>query len=382
MRLSRTFLALAATLAGPLSGANITVDADLTLATTGSLVDGGGRVNNYAVGNDAILTIDLRNALGAPVDATFNGRLLDGSFSAGALVPGLDRTGFLIKAGGGTLQYNGFSNLAYLGNRSFDGALLNPLPTDLRPLVAGGLTNAGAQQGFAGIAVIQQGQLQVSGYLNQWADYGPFNAQLGVGGVMLGAAATVIDSGGKISFRNTALNLPGVSANLDDTDHNNPSSPLVARLNYLNNVRASTASRVETGPEDSHILVLHSDMAAVGLAFTESTVGILEGKGRVYKTGASDLRITGEVSSTGSIEVFGEVDGNLTARSLMIGGEGSVKGTVSSETVEVKGALDGRVSTQSFTLRATARVEADVTYTSLVIESGAQIEGRFNRPKG
>mgnify|MGYP001413967604 CR=1 FL=1 len=97
---------------------------------------------------------------------------------------------------------------------------------------------------------------------------------------------------------------------------------------------------------------------------------------------ASDLRITGEVSSTGSIEVFGEVDGNLTARSLMIGGEGSVKGTVSSETVEVKGALDGRVSTQSFTLRATARVEADVTYTSLVIESGAQIEGRFNRPKG
>lgn len=97
---------------------------------------------------------------------------------------------------------------------------------------------------------------------------------------------------------------------------------------------------------------------------------------------ASDLRITGEISSTGAVEVFGEVDGTLAARSLMIGSEGSVKGSVSAETIEVKGALDGRVSTQSFTLRATAKVEADTTYTALVIESGAQIEGRFTRPKG
>ena len=66
----------------------------------------------------------------------------------------------------------------------------------------------------------------------------------------------------------------------------------------------------------------------------------------------------------------------------MIGSEGSVKGTVSAETIEVKGTLDGRVSTESFTLRATARVQADVTYTGLIIESGAQIEGRFTRPKG
>jgi cytoskeletal protein CcmA (bactofilin family) len=97
---------------------------------------------------------------------------------------------------------------------------------------------------------------------------------------------------------------------------------------------------------------------------------------------ASDLRITGEISSTGAVEVFGEIDGNLAARSLMIGSEGSVKGTVSAETIEVKGALDGRVSTESFTLRATARVQADITYTGLIIESGAQIEGRFTRPKG
>jgi cytoskeletal protein CcmA (bactofilin family) len=95
----------------------------------------------------------------------------------------------------------------------------------------------------------------------------------------------------------------------------------------------------------------------------------------------SDLKIVGEITSTGSVEVFGEVEGNIAARGLVVGPEGQMKGTVSAESVEVKGKLDGRVSTGNFTLRAAAQVAADVTYASLVIESGAQIEGRFTRAK-
>lgn len=96
---------------------------------------------------------------------------------------------------------------------------------------------------------------------------------------------------------------------------------------------------------------------------------------------ASDLRITGEVSSTGTIEVLGEIEGNITARGLIVGAEGRMNGTVSAETVEIKGRLDGRVATQAFALRATAEVAADVTYSTLVIESGAQIEGKFTLNK-
>jgi len=92
---------------------------------------------------------------------------------------------------------------------------------------------------------------------------------------------------------------------------------------------------------------------------------------------AQDLRITGEITSTGTIEVLGEIEGNLTARGLIVGLEGRVAGTVSAETVEVKGRLDGRVATHDFALRATAEVAADVSYTTLVIEGGALIEGRF-----
>ena len=97
---------------------------------------------------------------------------------------------------------------------------------------------------------------------------------------------------------------------------------------------------------------------------------------------AQDLKITGEIHSSGTVEILGEVDGNVTARGLVIGNEGRVTGTVQAETVEVKGKLDGAIASQAFTLRAAAQVKADVAYSVLVIESGAQIEGRFTRGKG
>jgi len=96
---------------------------------------------------------------------------------------------------------------------------------------------------------------------------------------------------------------------------------------------------------------------------------------------AGDLKIKGDVTSDGTIEVLGEVDGKITARALIVGAEGRVKGAVSAETVEVRGRLDGKISCVSLTLRAAATVKADSSYSTLVIESGAQVEGHFSFAK-
>ena len=96
---------------------------------------------------------------------------------------------------------------------------------------------------------------------------------------------------------------------------------------------------------------------------------------------AQDLKIVGEITCNGTIEVLGEIEGNLAARGLVVGTEGRVAGSVVADMVEVKGRLNGRVSSDSFTLRAAAHVTADITYTTLVIESGAQIEGTFTVAK-
>ncbi|MDT8855135.1 polymer-forming cytoskeletal protein [Paracoccaceae bacterium Fryx2] len=96
---------------------------------------------------------------------------------------------------------------------------------------------------------------------------------------------------------------------------------------------------------------------------------------------ATDLRITGDITSDGTIEVTGEIDGTITARTLVIGSEGRVTGTVSAETIELRGKLEGRISCQALTLRAAATLRADCTYAVLIIESGAHVEGRFTLAK-
>lgn len=282
MRLRTQFLVLAAGLAVTARGVDVTADREIN--TLGEIL-----VDNLTLVGDPTLTIDLRNALGAPIDATLNAPLRDDGQGLGTFV----------KSGGGTLQYNGFAGtLAYFGNRSFDPALASPVPVDLRGASLGG---------FSGLVVVEQGQLQVSGYLNQWADYGGYALALkgSAGAEMLGASAIVVEGGAKLSFRNSQLNLVGASAQLSDTNHDNPSTPLVARLNFAHNLLAATTSLVETGPSDSYILVTHVDFGAAGLDFTEGTLGVLEGRGRFYKTGADALRITNTATFTGEFVAAG-----------------------------------------------------------------------------
>ena len=92
---------------------------------------------------------------------------------------------------------------------------------------------------------------------------------------------------------------------------------------------------------------------------------------------SSDLRITGNISTTGVVEVMGDVQGDIDARTLLIGTEGTVTGKIRAESVEVRGHLSGSASCVQFTLRSTSVTSVQVTYETLVIENGAEIEGKF-----
>lgn len=91
----------------------------------------------------------------------------------------------------------------------------------------------------------------------------------------------------------------------------------------------------------------------------------------------SDLKIVGDITSSGSVEVMGEVEGTITARGLTVGPEGRASGTFSADAIEIRGKLEGRVACSSLIVRSEATLTSDVTYHSVVIESGATIDGRF-----
>jgi cytoskeletal protein CcmA (bactofilin family) len=98
---------------------------------------------------------------------------------------------------------------------------------------------------------------------------------------------------------------------------------------------------------------------------------------------SNDLRIIGQslrIISRGTLQVDGEVEGDVGGAEIIIGEEGSVTGTVAADRVIVRGRMSGVVRAMTVALQASARVEGDIHHMSLVIEQGAQFDGRCRRP--
>jgi cytoskeletal protein CcmA (bactofilin family) len=94
---------------------------------------------------------------------------------------------------------------------------------------------------------------------------------------------------------------------------------------------------------------------------------------------SSDLHITGNLKTTGDIQIEGQVDGDIRAHLLTVGEGATVKGEVIADDVVVNGRVIGRVRGLKVRLTSTARVEGDIIHKTIAIESGAHFEGSVQR---
>lgn len=94
---------------------------------------------------------------------------------------------------------------------------------------------------------------------------------------------------------------------------------------------------------------------------------------------SADLHITGNIKTSGDIQVEGSVDGDIRAHLLTIGESATVKGEVTADDVVINGRIIGRVRGLKVRLTATARVEGDIIHKTIAIESGAHFEGSVQR---
>jgi cytoskeletal protein CcmA (bactofilin family) len=94
---------------------------------------------------------------------------------------------------------------------------------------------------------------------------------------------------------------------------------------------------------------------------------------------SNDLHITGNVKTTGDINVEGTVEGDIRAHLLTIGETATVKGEVVADDVVINGRIVGRVRGLKVRLTSTARVEGDIIHKTIAIESGAHFEGSVQR---
>ena len=94
---------------------------------------------------------------------------------------------------------------------------------------------------------------------------------------------------------------------------------------------------------------------------------------------SADLHVTGNLKTTGDVQVEGTVEGDIRAHLLTIGESATIKGEVIADDVVVNGRIVGRVRGLKVRLTSTARVEGDIIHKTIAIESGAHFEGSVQR---
>lgn len=91
----------------------------------------------------------------------------------------------------------------------------------------------------------------------------------------------------------------------------------------------------------------------------------------------ADVVITGDIAADGDLHIDGAVKGDIRCAALTQGGSGRISGNVVTDAARLAGTVDGTVTARTLTIEKSARVTGDLSYETLSIDGGAQVDGRF-----
>ncbi|MCY4150774.1 MAG: polymer-forming cytoskeletal protein [Aestuariivita sp.] len=94
---------------------------------------------------------------------------------------------------------------------------------------------------------------------------------------------------------------------------------------------------------------------------------------------SSDLHFTGDLVSTGDIQIEGKIEGDVRGHQLTVGENAIIKGEIIGDDVVINGRITGSVRGLKVRLSSTAKVEGDIIHKIIAIESGAQFDGSVTR---
>ena len=97
---------------------------------------------------------------------------------------------------------------------------------------------------------------------------------------------------------------------------------------------------------------------------------------------SADMKVVGNLHSNGDIQIDGTVEGDIKSRTLTVGENAHIIGSISAESVNVCGRVTGQVSATSVRIARTANVQGDINYKTLAIEEEAVLDGQIRRLDG
>ncbi|MGB0507306.1 MAG: bactofilin family protein [Pikeienuella sp.] len=94
---------------------------------------------------------------------------------------------------------------------------------------------------------------------------------------------------------------------------------------------------------------------------------------------STDLKVQGNLITSGDIQVEGTIEGDIRAHLLTVGQSATISGEVVADDIVVHGHVRGRVRGLKVRLTSSAQVEGDIIHKTIAIESGAHFEGSVQR---
>ena len=100
--------------------------------------------------------------------------------------------------------------------------------------------------------------------------------------------------------------------------------------------------------------------------------------GSTFSIFGADIAIKGDVSATADLHIDGRVEGDIACAALVQGQTSEIHGAIRAKTARLAGTIHGSIEAGELVILRTARIHGDVSYDSLTIEQGAQVDGRFS----
>ena len=94
---------------------------------------------------------------------------------------------------------------------------------------------------------------------------------------------------------------------------------------------------------------------------------------------ACGMTVVGEIFGETSVQLFGRIEGELQALTVLINEGAQVEGDVVAEELTISGQVKGTIHANRVKLNSTAVVEGDIFHRSLSIEENARFEGSSKR---
>ena len=94
---------------------------------------------------------------------------------------------------------------------------------------------------------------------------------------------------------------------------------------------------------------------------------------------SSDVNFLGNIISEGTLDIDGNIEGNIRAKNIIIHKNGFVKGEIVAKNVSSTGKIRGLIRAQEVTLLDGADVKGIIIHEKLSMEEGAVVDAKFKQ---